>query len=689
MLPSISDQTNASEKHPRTITRRRGACKGCKLRKIRCNGGTPCSACDRSGLVCNYEPRHRKLSTGRELDLHASDSPYAFDRLDQDRHSSPKSTGSESIGITTGAQPALLTDNSSMMFSLDTTEFDFLLSPEAVSLPNAAESQHIVHSPLTCVHDSIDGVPGSRHPIFNPTTFHSSQPLDTASFGDSGNTDNVTHAPSSPIYEQRIASMVSHGLFEYCREDMEIDFRFSTSFGLAKLPQPRKESTKHREICQILHNLTSSGQSWTSPPPKLRDGTRNIRSLWIGESDATIRGYVEACFEGNAEVQMFVRKVDVDRCLSEARGGSSDMTAPSLFSNAIIAIGLDSLQYQIAQGRGLSLNNTEHLRLVLDEWPSLHEVCSSLLKLQTAVLFSLIASNINDPRLPEILGVGVHCARDLRFTDSSVIRKTFRLADDRKAAKRAVWVLYCLETNSSIHCGIPPLLHSDFINHLPTTLDHPEKHDPLVLLVLAAGLLTKSFSRLYNQPMSAKTTTELQDCVSALRQWRSCLPEQVKYLILGQRFESLNEDDNAAVKLRLFFCYHECVYLLFGPWIPPLLDSLSQSLSCDLETSESIVDHKSVLADALGRCLESAYTIISHANEIVAADRTLASRLRCLMIISVCTITYGVEYGDPDMRKRSLAYLGICCGTFSGMYLTDSSLPFEKILDLVRIIRSD
>lgn len=67
----------------------------------------------------------------------------------------------------------------------------------------------------------------------------------------------------------------------------------------------------------------------------------------------------------------------------------------------------------------------------------------------------------------------------------------------------------------------------------------------------------------------------------------------------------------------------------------------------------------------------------------------LTSRLRCLMIISVCTITYGVEYGDPDMRKRSLAYLGICCGTFSGMYLTDSSLPFEKILDLVRIIRSD
>lgn len=59
------------------------------------------------------------------------------------------------------------------------------------------------------------------------------------------------------------------------------------------------------------------------------------------------------------------------------------------------------------------------------------------------------------------------------------------------------------------------------------------------------------------------------------------------------------------------------------------------------------------------------------------------------MIISVCIITYGIQYGDTDTKKESLTYLGICCGTFGGMYLGDSSLPFEEILDLVRIIRSD
>ncbi|KAI1458317.1 hypothetical protein F4805DRAFT_474533 [Annulohypoxylon moriforme] len=671
MLPSTSDQTNAPEKPPRTITRRRGACRGCKLRKIRCNGGTPCSACDRSGFVCNYEPRHRKTSSSRELDLHASDTPYALDSLDQDRDSSPRSIGSESLGITTGPQHSLLMDNSSIMLSLDTTDFDFLLSPEAVSLPNTSENHRIAHAPLPYDHGAIEGIQSIQHPVFNPTIL-SSQPVEMGHSEDSRNID-TTHTPSSP----------------YCREDAEIDFRSSTSFGLANLPPLRKDPNKHREICRILHNLTSNGQLWTSPSPIPGADTKNIRSLWIGESDATIQGYIEACFESNAEVPMFIRKADVNKCLSEARETSTETILSLLFGDAIIAMGFDSLRNQVTERRVFSVNGAEYLRLVLDAWFSLHEVRSDLLKLQTVVLLSIIASNINDYRLPEILGMGVQCARDLRYTDSNIIRNTFRNADDRKLAQRTIWVLYCLETNSSLHRGVPPLLHSDFINHLPTTLDHPEKHDPLVLQVGAAGLLARCFSRVYGQSMSAKTTMELQACVSALGQWRRCLSDHVKQLISGQGFDSLHEDKDAAMKLRLFCCYHECVYLLFGPWLPPLLGSMSQALGHDSETPGSIEDHKFVLADALGRCLESAYTIISHANEIVTADKTLARRLRSLMITSVCVITYGVQYGDADMRKMSLAYLGICCGTFSGMYLADGSLPFEEILDLVRIIRSD
>ncbi|KAI0883622.1 uncharacterized protein GGS22DRAFT_167559 [Annulohypoxylon maeteangense] len=285
MLPSISDQTNAPEKPPRIITRRRGACTGCKLRKIRCNGGAPCSACDRSGFVCNYEPRHRKPSSSRELDLQTSETPCVLDR---DRDSSPRSIGGGSI---TGPQPPFLTDNSSTMFSLDTTDFDFILSPEAASLPNISESQHITHAPFSYDHDSIEGIQSSQHPAFNSATFRS-RSLEIGDIGDRRNID-TPRAPSPPILERGVVSAVPQGLMQYFREDVEVDFRSSTSFGLAKLPPTRKDSNKHREICRILHNLTSNGQTWASPSLNVKDVNKSIRSIWVGESDATIQGYIE------------------------------------------------------------------------------------------------------------------------------------------------------------------------------------------------------------------------------------------------------------------------------------------------------------------------------------------------------------------------------------------------------------
>lgn len=48
------------------------------------------------------------------------------------------------------------------------------------------------------------------------------------------------------------------GLPEYCRVDADIDYRFTTSFGLAELPTPHRHSRKHLEISRILHSLTRS-----------------------------------------------------------------------------------------------------------------------------------------------------------------------------------------------------------------------------------------------------------------------------------------------------------------------------------------------------------------------------------------------------------------------------------------------
>ncbi|KAI0408965.1 hypothetical protein F4802DRAFT_306437 [Xylaria palmicola] len=315
--------------------------------------------------------------------------------------------------------------------------------------------------------------------------------------------------------------------------------------------------------------------------------------------------------------------------ISEVRESSHLDFLSSVFSDAIIAMGLDTLRDPVDESRAPSVNGPEHFHSLLGASVDMHAVSSSLLKLQTTILLIIIATNIDDVLQSELLSMGVKCVRELRLNSSNVIMRMFPHADDQKLAKRAVWVLYCLETRFSVACGISPLLHSDFIDHLSMSPDHIEKHDALALEIAGTTLLAKTVSRVYVQPVSAKTTAELHACVSELARWRGRLSDHAKQLVAGRGFEALRGDDEAGAKLRLFCSYHECVYLLFGPWLPPLLESMSSAQAAtvlpDTEPRGGLAPGRTLaLADTLERCLDSAYTIVSHANEIIAVDKTLA-----------------------------------------------------------------
>ncbi|RYC64797.1 hypothetical protein CHU98_g1388 [Xylaria longipes] len=614
--PSVSGHTTDPKKPPKTITRRRGACRGCKLKKIRCNGGTPCSACDRTGTTCNYEPRPRKASDTREPDLHALGKPHEGEGLES-------ANEPQSLSLV-GSSPA--------MFSLDANmNMDFLFSSGTFAFPNSSEDLDIAQAapPPSDYHIS-----GTQYPL-NHSAISSTMPLETGEFETGRRTaaDSVS-APSSPwpTLERRMTQVTDCVSYRFTtRDNADIDFRFITSFGLAELPTPRSDSRKHLEISRILRSLTKS----QSPASHPKDGSiQSGPSLSKITHEATIQRCVKACFESNAEIPMFLRKANVLKTISEVRESPHPDVLSSLFSDAIIAMGFDALGNPVDERRSPSVDGLDQFRSLLDVLVDFYAVPSSLLKLQTAILLSIIASNINDSRLSEMLSIGVHCVRELRFTNSNIIRKTFAHADDQKLARRSVWVLYCLETSFSVIRGIPPLLHSDFIDHLPTTPDHPEEHDVLAFQIAAAVLLARSFSRVYVRPMSAKTTTELQACTSELTRWRCCLPDHAKQLIAGRGFEGLRGDDNAGSKLRLFCSYHECVYLLFGPWLPPLLESMSPPQAAPVRDGDvllnteagggSATDRRFALVNTLKRCLESAYTIVSHANEILAVDKTLA-----------------------------------------------------------------
>ncbi|KAI0855372.1 hypothetical protein F4860DRAFT_38841 [Xylaria cubensis] len=340
------------------------------------------------------------------------------------------------------------------MFSLD-PNMDFLFSSGTFSFPNPSEDMGVVQAapPPPSEYQSVSG---TQYPV-TYSTISPTSPLGTSEFetGRSTTADSIGALSSPwPTLDRRTTQVTDHSLSEYCRTDADIDFRFNTSFGLAELPAPPRDSHKHLEICRILRNLTKS-QSPTSNP---KDGSvQSGPSLSKTTPEVTIQPCVKACFKSNAEIPMFLRTTDVVKRIFEVRESPHPDALSLLFSDAIIAMGLDGMRNPVDERRGSLADGSEQYRSILDAAVDFHAVPNSFLKLQTAVVLSIIASNKNDSRLSEILSIGVHCARELRFTNSNIIRKVFMQADDQKLAERTVWVLYCLETSFSVTRGIPPV----------------------------------------------------------------------------------------------------------------------------------------------------------------------------------------------------------------------------------------
>lgn len=77
------------------------------------------------------------------------------------------------------------------------------------------------------------------------------------------------------------------------RKEAEVDFCFTTLFGLAYLPTPQQHSNKHHGVQQILFNLASSAQTQElSQSDPEEDGERPLHSLWRNEDHANLRRYI-------------------------------------------------------------------------------------------------------------------------------------------------------------------------------------------------------------------------------------------------------------------------------------------------------------------------------------------------------------------------------------------------------------
>lgn len=262
--PSAPGHTTDPKKPPKTITRRRGACKGCKLKKIRCGHihafHLNCHAqrvrsvivnwanniyvyyrqwgnsllrmrrkasptlvalryryryltadllhSKRTGSTCKYEPK--KPSDTGEPDLHALGKPHVSNQLEHNRDRPPSSTESEGLESANEPQTLSMVGSSPTMFSLD-TNMDFLFSSGTFAFPNPSEDLGIDQAaPLLSDYHVVGGISGTQHPV-NHSAISSAMHLDEFETGGSTAADSAGALSSPwPTLERRMTQGTNH-----------------------------------------------------------------------------------------------------------------------------------------------------------------------------------------------------------------------------------------------------------------------------------------------------------------------------------------------------------------------------------------------------------------------------------------------------------------------------------------------
>ncbi|KAK7920241.1 hypothetical protein PG985_008263 [Apiospora marii] len=737
---------------PKRITRRRGACTQCKQKKIRCDGGKPCSACARANTnPCQYELRY-----GFWSDTHQTSSPGG-PPVNPD-HSAPTIGSVVDPGILASQPNAQRNNNewATLTFDLGPNYFSELghLLPILQDEDDHTAVMDTISAALEPCEMSIspvefDGVDVRMDDLCHTMDMSKSPPmpnrdqLSWAASSQSGTTKQTINSESS-----RSACAPLH-----IPDHVALDCSLAKSFGLADFPglDTRSDSIS-RSLRQVLrrlaaHSLCGSDpieHMSTSPPPS---------PLEHPEDDALIKRSIDAfwrpvaCFDYVPECQLFLRKPDVAKLLAKAaRQTAPSSSLLSTLPNIVVMVGYGAIEEEAAKrSPGSSIKGSgEYLypKAIVDSYTVLYSAKSGLLKLQ-----------VSRPGLQLRPPAAVRNPLDRvqllprPAIDEPGVRREGLPARRRPADGQAQRLVSLLPRDAPL--GVSrhtPLFQPEHLGILhPEPGQWEDAGDPLAHQLAAATWLGTTFRRVYGPHAQHQTTperlAETRAREGALAAWRAALPDDIRQVLgggrrLSPRLGGRGDQSSMPMRLRVFCGYHENVYLLFGPWIrpavlaefqngggggspagsgsgsgsgsrlssslpfssstspspPPASSSLSSSTSDTQETESA--RHGGGVADlepiyALGRCLESACAIIASAHEMLSLDRSLARRLYDLMTVSLCVVVYAIKFGHPSVRRQVTVHLGICCGVFCSLHTVDHALPFDEVLHVVKLIHSD
>ncbi|PVH98313.1 hypothetical protein DM02DRAFT_596157 [Periconia macrospinosa] len=605
-------------------SRRRGACGMCKLKKVRCDGGTPCMNCRRNNQECEYTlakkhqaskksvrsaprifaPRFWKKANGTSSSITA-----AAAEVPNNGQPSPALTipfqGSpvnSNDTVPTHAQSSTSDSHSAQSlldaYSNDTNwNFDFDL--ERILLP-PGDARNVLDFPKfswPVLAPNDDGNLDLDVPV-------TADGLDTANY----ETPVTTLHNEYPPYLRSLSHSLhsTEGPGDWVKMvDINDKVRSSSwdelgpAGDLCSNHDPKVSNNTEQDDVQRIFSSISPVNNQQTPMNTNEEHHRTFAS-WYWNDTALMERCVNVCFEQPLGVPNFLTRSLFQKYVKEARGRpQGDIVLISLI-DSVMAFGFHAFWKRSRRFSSPSERKEAdcYSRIALSSHSSV---------LHSPDTLTIISEQINEAAHWEILTGAINCARALKLENGDIINRNYKSCDERDLAKRALWFLYSIEVPHSLRNGISPSLDRDWIDFAPPRASTGT--DWFRIQCLYALVIGSAASLLYSQRglrlSAAEREHKLDISFKLLEDWRSHLPPALREIHKADIQGIMADYQVHHIALCMFRQYHEAIFLIYFPWTG--------------KQSEGRIAEKA-RRKSLEMCVNSAQVVLTTANQVSSLE---------------------------------------------------------------------
>ncbi|KIN07015.1 hypothetical protein OIDMADRAFT_70428, partial [Oidiodendron maius Zn] len=595
----------------RWTSRRRGACGMCKLKKVRCDGATPCVNCHRHNQECQYifskKRQPAAAGSGSTSSENGSDSRPQINEtsngianlLAEAQTRAPLSPGltmspcgTSANNLTNGSQNDLHRSSSTSDDQDSTrTPADEHDDSATWSLEIGAEGVHAM-LPTADIRNILD-LNAFSWPLSSIDTdcqFDFDMPFTLEQ------TDISTGASSTSLVDSDTA-------FIFNRSTRAYESPGSSEEMMRPLTLNSMRNFKQEEIYRIFESL-SRIQTRLSSASLNDDDCRNGYTAWYWNDAVLMDNCRNACFDQPLGISNFLTRSYFDKYMKEARGWSAGNSVLRSLIDSVMAFGFHAFLRNAKRPISPDEKRKADYYSLIALNSHANVLCSpnTLLKLQTTVSEQLDTTIHSD-----LLTSAVNCSRSLKLEKNDLIFSDHASTEDQDLARRCLWYLYSLDAPYSIRRGISPSLDRDWIDHSPPQAC--DETDWLPIQCLYASVISSAAKKLYSQSALRQSPIEREKMLGMayklLEDWRSRLPATLEEMERPDMQRILNNHHVRHIALSMFRQYHEAIFMIYFPWTGA---QSSGSVSEDYRRR------------SIELCVSSAQAVLATANQVSSLD---------------------------------------------------------------------